>query len=859
MPNSRNTLDIEIGELVSERILTCEAHTAVVDAARRMAAASCSSIIVMHDAVAVGIWTERDALALAEYPALGAQRIDAVMSRPVLSLAARTRLCDAASAFRDKGIRHGLVVGDAGQPLGVLSETDLVMSQGTEFYLQMRSIESACPPAPLVVDAMTPLAAVAHRMRECRASAVVVRYGTDDYGILTERDVVRVLAAGDAQGDAAGAIAPYATRMLRSLRQSQTLYTARQFLIEHQMRHVGVLDDKGALVGLLSLSDILNNVESEFIHELQAALRERDGALLASQRHLRLADRVFESTRDGVMITGLDGTIERVNPAFVELTGYEQAEVVGRDARLLSSGRESAAFHRAFWAALAECGYWQGEIWNRRKDGELFLAHLSVSSISDAQGQPSHFAAIFSDITKRRVAEERLSYLATHDVLTDLPNRTLFNERLEQALARARRSLRRVAVMFVDLDRFKLINDTLGHAVGDETLKVVAQRLKRAVRATDTVARLGGDEFTIVVEDIDSVRDAGQIAQTVLSAVGQPIRAAGTNVFVTPSIGISLFPDDGGTTRQLLMQADRAMYDAKDAGKNGFRFFSGQMHAAALERMTLEAALHDALAAGQFCLHYQPQYDLASGAIVGVEALIRWNHPQRGMLLPAQFVPLAEECGLIVPIGAWVLNEACRQARTWLDEGFDFGRIAVNLSGVQCRDEGFLHLLADVLAEAGLPPARLQLELVQTATMTGREQTKAVLNDLSRRGVSLAVDDFGTGYSAFEYLHALPVDTLKIDRSFLGRIDIEGKQAAIVKAMVAMAKTLGLPVVAQGVEQPAQLRFLREIGCDRAQGYWLARPGAARTLSRNKAPLFTDREGAGYDNVRHVNTATEPT
>lgn len=857
MPNSSNTLDIEIGELVSERILTCDAQTAVVDAARSMAAASCSSIIVMHDAVALGIWTERDALALAEYPALGTQRIDAVMSRPVHSLAARTRLRDAALVFRSKGIRHGLVVDDAGQPLGVLSETDLVMSQGTEFYLQMRSIESAHPPAPLVVEAMTPLATVAHRMRECRVSAVVVRYGTDDYGILTERDVVRVLAAGEAASG--GAVAPHATRALRSLRQSQTLYTARQCLIEHQMRHVGVLDEQGALVGLLSLSDILNNVESEFIHELQAALRERDGALLASQRHLRLADRVFESTRDGVMITGLDGTIERVNPAFVELTGYEQAEVIGRDARLLSSGRESAAFHRAFWAALTERGYWQGEIWNRRKDGELFLAHLSVSSIGDAQGQPSHFAAIFSDITKRRLAEERLSYLATHDVLTDLANRTLFNERLEQALARARRSLRRVAVMFVDLDRFKLINDTLGHAVGDETLKIVAQRLTRAVRATDTVARLGGDEFAIVVEDIDNVRDAGQIAQAVLSAVGQPIRAAGTNVFVTPSIGISLFPDDGATTRQLLMQADRAMYDAKDAGKNSFRFFSGQMHAAALERMTLEAALHEALAAGQFCLHYQPQYDLASGAIVGVEALIRWNHPQRGMLLPAQFVPLAEECGLIVPIGAWVLSEACRQARTWLDEGFEFGRVAVNLSGVQCRDEGFLHLLADILADAGLPAARLQLELVQTATMTGREQTKAILHDLSRRGVSLAVDDFGTGYSAFEYLHVLPVDTLKIDRSFLGRIDIDSKQAAIVKAMVAMAKTLGLPVVAQGVEQPAQLRFLREIGCDRAQGYWLARPGAARTLSRNTAPLFTDREGAGYDNVRHVNTATEPT
>jgi diguanylate cyclase (GGDEF)-like protein/PAS domain S-box-containing protein len=845
----KNTLDVEIGLLVSGVMLTCPQDTSVADAARRMTESRCSAIIVTDGETPIGIWTEHDALALGADAAALSQRIDSVMSHPVLSLSEHTRVGDAAARFKADGIRHCVVLDVAGRPLGILTQMDIVLSQGAEFYLQMKSIQSANAQMPVVFDAATPIVDAMRQMRTERLSAVVVEYPGGGYGILTERDVIRVVAADRLAGTAG----EHATRPLRSLQHSQTLYAARQCLVQHRMRHLGVLDAENRLVGLLGLSDILNNIECEYIHELQTALRERDDALYESRHNLRLADRVFESTHDGVMIADVNGTIERVNPAFTRLTGYSHAEAVGRNARMLSSGRHPPEFYREFWGTLREKGHWQGEIWNRRKDGELYLEYLSISSIYDPDGMCTHYAAIFSDITQRRMAEERLSYLATHDALTGLPNRTLFSERLSQAVSRARRTSKRVAVMFIDLDRFKLINDTLGHGIGDETLKVIAERLRSAVRDVDTVARLGGDEFTIVAEDIEDIRHVAQIAQTLLSAVGQPINVAGQLVFVTPSIGISMYPDDGTEPKQLLMQADRAMYEAKQAGKDNFQFFAAPMTSRVMEQIVLESELRNALAADEFRLHYQPEYHVQTGAIAAVEALIRWQHPQRGLVYPDRFIQVAEESALIVPIGAWVLREACRQARTWLDEGFEFGRIAVNVSVKQCRHDGFLQELTNILSETGLPARYLQLEIVESMALTSWDGTGEVLRELAQRGISVAIDDFGTGYSAFSYLQKLPVDTLKVDRSFMAKIGHGTTDGAIIRAIVAMAKALGIAVVAEGVEEEAQLQFLREIGCDRAQGYLLARPAPANELLRN---AFGARPpGRHSDNLE---TATEP-
>jgi len=823
-----HTLDIDIGRLISRSILECQPHTSVREAVTMMAQRRCSSIVVVDQGEVVGIWTERDALALGETENALSRPIADLMSHPVLALDSRTRLGDAAVYFKNKGIRHCLVVDDHGNPLGMLSQTDLVMNQGAEFFLRVRPIESVKVSPPVVVEPDESLVEVMRMMRAGGLSAIVVRYPGDEYGILTERDIVR-LAAANALG---GTVADHASRRLHALPRSKSLYSARQFLSENRMRHVGVVDEHGMLTGLLSLSDILSNIEYEYVHELQLALRERDDALLKSNYHLRLADRVFESTLDGVMVTDLNGVIERVNPAFTQLTGYTQAEVVGRTPRLLSSGHQGPAFYQEMWSQLRTHGHWKGEIWNRRKNGELYLEYLCVSGIYNQAAQCTHYAAIFSDITHRRMAEERLSHLAMHDALTDLPNRTLFSERLKQAIARAKRAAKRVAVMFLDLDRFKLVNDTMGHGIGDETLKVIAMRLKDAIRESDTVARLGGDEFTIIIEDIDDIRHVAQIAQALLNVVGQPIDAGGRSVFVTPSIGISIYPDDGTDQKQLLIQADRAMYEAKDEGKNNFRFFAAQMTPCAMDSMAIEGELRRALASDEFRLHYQPIFDLRTGEIVSVEALIRWQHPVRGLLPPGEFITVAEDSGLIVPIGAWVLREACRQGATWLQEGFEFQRIAVNLSALQCRHEHFLHDFTEILSDAGIQPDRLQLELVESMAMTGHGTTELLLGELARRGVSLAIDDFGTGYSSFTYLQTLPVDTVKVDRSFLTGIDARERDGTILRAIVAMAHSLGLTVVAEGVENAAQLQFLREIGCDRAQGFLLGRPGPADALLR---------------------------
>ncbi|CAG9173445.1 Inosine-5'-monophosphate dehydrogenase [Cupriavidus laharis] len=820
------TLDIEIQRLVSKSTLECEPLTPVSEVLASMAKRRCSSIVVMDQGHAVGIWTERDALALGDAADALSRPISALMSHPVQSLPGRTRLGDAVVHFKNRGIRHCLVVDDDERPLGMLSQTDLVLGHGAEFFLRTRAIDSIKLSRPVVVTPDTSLLDAMHTMRTGGLSAIVVRYPAAEYGILTERDIVR-LAAAKALGDT---VAEHATRPLRALRRSQSLYTARQTLVEHRIRHVGILDDHGELAGVLSLADILSNIEYEYVHELQQALRERDEALLQSAYHLKLADRVFEATLDGVMVTDLNGVIERVNPAFTELTGYSQAEAIGQTPRLLSSGKQGPDFYQSLWRQLHEHGSWQGEIWNRRKNGELYLEYLSISGIHNPDGHCTHYAAIFSDITQRRQDEERLNHLAMHDALTALPNRTLFSERLKHAIAHAERAGRRVAVMFLDLDRFKLINDTMGHGVGDHALKIIAQRLKQAIRETDTVARLGGDEFTVVIEDIEDIRHVAQIAQSLLSVVGHPIDTHGQTVFVTPSIGISIYPDDGTDPQQLLMQADLAMYEAKDEGKNNFRFFARQMTAASMERITLETELRNALAAGEFRLHYQPVYDLRSGEIACVEALLRWQHPTRDLLGPGAFITTAEDSALIMPIGAWVLREACRQARLWIEEGFAFGRISVNLSARQCRHEQFLHDLTTILSDTGLPPGRLQLELVESMAMTGNGVTEALLGELARRGVSLAIDDFGTGYSSFTYLQTLPVDTLKVDRSFLAGIDAERRDSAILRAIVAMARSLGLTVVAEGVENEEQLGFLREIGCDRGQGFLLGRPVGAEGL-----------------------------
>ncbi|WEN43543.1 putative signaling protein [Thauera sp. GDN1] len=556
---------------------------------------------------------------------------------------------------------------------------------------------------------------------------------------------------------------------------------------------------------------------------------------------LRQSSAVFESTRDGVVITTLEPRIVAVNPAYTEITGYRADEVIGLNPSLLRSGRHDRAFYQAMWAGLKQLGYWQGEVWNRRANGEVYPQWLTLSTVRDETGEPSHYVGVFTDLTQLKRSEQQLEHLTHYDPLTDLPNRLLVQSRLEHAIDQARRHRSRVGVLFVDLDRFKNVNDSLGHPAGDALIQAVATRLRDGLRDEDTLARLGGDEFLVVIEDLESADAAASVASKLTRLVQEPFCVAdGQEVIVSASIGVSLFPDDGDTATGLIQHADAALYQAKARGRDSFCFYSSALTAAVSEHMQMEMGLRRALERGELLIHYQPLVSLEGGPI-GAEALLRWQPPGEALVRPDRFIPLAEETGLIVPIGAWVLREACRQARAWLDAGLEFGAVSVNLSVRQFHERSLVTLVADVLRETGLPAHRLELEITESALMDDVEQAVQTLHMLRALGVALAVDDFGTGYSSLAYLKRFPIGKLKVDQSFVRGIAAEESDRAIVTATIAMARSLGFTTTAEGVETEAQLDILRALGCSAYQGYLFSRPVEAADFAR--LPCFGRGDG----------------
>ena len=543
-----------------------------------------------------------------------------------------------------------------------------------------------------------------------------------------------------------------------------------------------------------------------------------------AEEKMRLAAKVFESAAEGIMITDAQTRIVAVNEAFTATTGYEQDEVLGKTPSLLQSGKHDAEFYRDLWKSLKETGQWKGEIWNRRKNGELYPQWLSINTVRDAKGGVGNYVGMFSDITARKQAEERLRVLAYHDPLTGLPNRALFHTLLNQALAKAQRHHRLGAVLFIDLDRFKNINDTLGHPIGDLLLKEVAARLLTCLRQSDTIARLGGDEFTILLEEVAHEQDAIIVAQKTLAVLAEPFNLAGNEVFVTASIGISLFPHDGSDVEALLKNADTALYRTKEQGRNGYTLYTAEMNATALKRMALENSLRRALERQEFLLYYQPRVALDTGHMLCIEALLRWQHPELGLVLPDQFIGLAEETGLIMPIGEWVLRTACAQTKAWQASGFPALRVSVNLSARQFKQPTLVDQVAGAQRDTVLAPGSLELELTESTVMQDAEDAITKLNALKRLGVHLSIDDFGTGYSSLEYLKHFPIDILKIDRSFVQGIPGDSDNGAIVRAVIAMAHSLKIKVTAEGVETAEQLGFLRAYRCDEMQGYYFGLP-----------------------------------
>lgn len=550
------------------------------------------------------------------------------------------------------------------------------------------------------------------------------------------------------------------------------------------------------------------------------------------EERLRLSASVIQNTSEGVIICDIDGNVIEVNPAFCEILGYSHDEVIGRNPRVWQSGRHGPNFYREMWRALDEVGQWKGEIWNRSKSGALVPEWLNISKVLDANAEVSHYVAVFSDISQIKQSQEKLDYLAHHDALTDLPNRLLLNERLEHALLRAGRHSARLAVLFLDLDRFKQINDSMGHLTGDQLLQAVTKRLRQTCRQDDTIARVGGDEFVLLMEDISRQEDAVAAAQKLLAAFDAPFILEDHEIHITASLGICIYPRDGDDAATLLRNADAAMYRAKEEGRNTFQFYSREMTSNAFERVLLENSLHQAISNNELRLVYQPQLDIQSQRLVGFEALVRWQHPQLGIVSPAKFIPLAEETGLIHSIGNWVLQTACQQASSWLERGLDFGHIAVNVAGPQIQRGKLLEEVKSVLAETGVSPKHLELEVTESFIMRQAKLAIDLLRQLRQLGVSLAIDDFGTGYSSLSYLKQLPIQKLKIDQSFVCDVPQDPDNMAITKAVIALSKSLGLKTIAEGVENEEQAHFLVDAGCIEAQGYLFSKPVTADEAER---------------------------
>ncbi len=545
---------------------------------------------------------------------------------------------------------------------------------------------------------------------------------------------------------------------------------------------------------------------------------------IKTNKDLKLAASFFNHAVEGIMITGPDTVIESVNKAFTDITGYKTEDVIGQKPGILRSDRHNKIFYEKMWEVLSKDGMWRGEIWNRRKDGEAYLQSMTISAIKEPSGEVTHYTAIFYDITELKRSEEEIRYRANHDALTGLPNRSLFKDRLKDAVARSKRENRKLAVLFIDLDNFKIVNESLGHTTGDMFLQGVAIRLVSQLREGDTVSRYSGDEFTVLLDNLHEDEDAARAGQKIIQALSEAYLHKGQEIVVTGSVGASLYPTDGADPDSLIKNAEMAMHHSKERSKSGCQLFNESMNMKVVERLNLESMLRKAVEAEEFVVFYQPKVNMTTGRVCGMEALVRWPRPDGEIISPFRFIPLAEETGLIIPIGEQVLRAACASIKQWRDNGYPELTVSVNLAASQLDLPDLTGIVSASLAKCGLGPEGLCLEVTETAMMKNMETTISNINKLKELGIKISMDDFGSGYSSMSHLKKFPIDELKIDQAFVRTIPHEKDDSAIAVAIVSMAKALRLHTVVEGVETMEQLKFFRDLECDELQGYLFSRP-----------------------------------
>ncbi len=592
---------------------------------------------------------------------------------------------------------------------------------------------------------------------------------------------------------------------------------SRSFRAEAEQRKID-----GSLVYTITAVNILEG-HQETWHRAVVSIEDITDRIL-NERKLTQAAAVYASTSEGVVVTNIDGDVVDINQAFCNITGYSIEEVNGHNLRFLKSDRHDNHFYKNMWSSLKEHGHWCDEIWNRKKDGSVYPELLTINTIYDNNEKPINYVAVFSDISKIKETEEKLHFLAHHDPLTNLPNRLLFKDRFSQAIKAAQRKGTKLGFLFLDIDRFKVINDSLGHAAGDQLLIEVAKKLKRALRQVDTVARISGDEFSILLEDLESTQFIDAILKKILLSFEQPIQLENEAVVVSLSTGVSIYPDDGTTIDALFRCADAALYEAKDLGRNTYQYFTPELNAIVNEQLELEQSLHLALPNRELFLVYQPQIELTTGNLIGVEALLRWRHPEKGLIPPDKFIPLAEKSGLIKDLGHWVLEHVCQVRKHWLEHNVNVKKIAVNVSGVQLQSSNFATIVKELLNQYQYPASELELEVTESFVMKKITACSDQLKQLQELGIEISIDDFGKGYSSLSYLKRLPIDKLKIDHSFVMELPQSQDDAAIVKAILAMSHALGMTVIAEGVETQAQATYLQQQGCEQGQGYLFDTP-----------------------------------